>query len=154
MFVYDVHHRETNKEPCPIFSTGHGGDNHSEYDNTHDSPNGDQEDHRDILVPKDKIYKRHQLFPTEKYHRTFFVWATDAMSLSAIIDTFNSTALICPQKVDGGVFHLQTRYVSDSHQISPNMHENFLPLIMSKSNNEKHAISVSYSFLPSRDTSR
>ena len=117
VLVYDVHHMESKREPCPIFSTGHvedSGEDHredddNEHDNTPDPHDGDQE--HSILITKDKIYKRHQLFPTEKYHRTFFVWATDAMSLSAIMDTLNSTAMICPQKVDGGVFHLQTRYI-------------------------------------------
>ena len=122
--VYDVNHRQSRAELCPIFSTGHGatepwahgeegvGDNplsgdrehvKSEHGNTTNSKDGN-------LIPKEQIYKRHQLFPSEKHHKTFFVWTSSAASLSTIIDTFNSTALVCPQKVDGGVFHLQTRY--------------------------------------------
>ena len=122
--VYDVNHRQSRGEPCPIFSTGHGatepwahgeeevgetplsGDREqvkSEHGNTTNSKDGN-------LIPKEQIYKRHQLFPSEKHHKTFFVRTSSAASLSTIIDTFNSTALVCPQKVDGGVFHLQTRY--------------------------------------------
>ena len=105
LLVYDAHHQQLEEEECPIFSTGHGEGDHED---DHDAYQED-EHHPASLVPKDEIYKRQQLFPSERYHRTFFVWASEAASLSTIIDTFNSTALICPQKVDGGVFHMQTR---------------------------------------------
>ena len=110
MLVYDVHHQQLEEEECPIFSTGHGeGDHEDGHENGYQDDHST--DHHDApLVPKDEIYKRQQLFPSERYHRTFFVWASEAASLSTIIDTFNSTALICPQKVDGGVFNMQTRY--------------------------------------------
>ena len=130
MFVYDVNHRQSRAEPCPLFSTGHGatepwahgeegvGDNplsgdrehvKNEHGNTgHDSNATNSQDGN--LIPKEQIYRRHQLFPCEKHHKTFFVWTSSAAALSTIMDTFNSTALVCPQKVDGGVFHLQTRY--------------------------------------------
>ena len=124
VFVYDINHRQSRTGPCPIFSTGHGATEpwaHGE-EGVEDNPlSGEKEtiknehgnttnSHCGNLIPKDKIYRRHQLFPSEKYHKTFFVWTSSAAALSTIIDTFNSTALVCPQKVDGGVFHLQTRY--------------------------------------------
>ena len=129
MIVYDVHHQNMRAEPCPTFSTGHGEGHHSDHSSTARSHDGTQEDHHTtssngytkeeddtqighnvLVIPKNEIYKRRHLFPAEKYHRTIVVWSTDPTSLSTVIDTFNSTALICPQKVDGGVFHLQTRY--------------------------------------------
>ena len=113
MLVYDVRYKGSKTEPCPIFSTGHGEghgeDSHIEHGNTTNSHDYDQAQHHGTKIPKDEIYMRPQLFPSDNNHKTFFVWATDAIALSTIIGTFNSTALICPQKIDGGVFHLQTR---------------------------------------------
>ena len=111
LLVYDVHYQQRKEEQCPIFSTGHGeGDHDEDHATNHHDAHQEDKHHPASLVPKDEIYKRQQLFPSERYHRTFFVWASEAASLSTIIDTFNSTALICPQKVDGGVFHMQSRY--------------------------------------------
>ena len=114
MLVYDVHHQQRKEEQCPIFSTGHGeGDHESGHEDgiqEEHATNYHNDYHPASLVPKDEIYKRQQLFPSERYHRTFFVWASGTASLSTIMGTFNSTVLICPQKVDGGVFHMQTRY--------------------------------------------
>ena len=119
VFVYDVNHRQSRAEPCPIFSTGHGAtepwahgeDNPLSGDlETIENEHGNTTNFKDgKLIPKREIYRRHQLFPSEKYHKTFFVWTSSAAALSTVLDTFNSTALVCPQKVDGGVFHLRTR---------------------------------------------
>lgn len=117
VLVYDIgklniHDDPSHTEPCPVFSKGHGedsGEGHGEDHDDTDSHNSDQEDRPFALVPKEEIFMRHTFFPAEKYQRTFFVWATNERSLSHIMDTFNSSALICPQKVDVGVFHIQTR---------------------------------------------
>ena len=118
VLVYDINKLNiqnedaSHLEPCPVVSAGHGEDSgggHGEDHHDTDSHNSDQDGRPIALVPKEEIFMRHQLFPAKTYHRTFFVWATNERSLSHIMDTFNSSALICPQKVDVGVFHMQTR---------------------------------------------
>ena len=77
----DASHMET----FPVFSAGHGKDSgkgHSEDHHDKDSHDSEQDGRgRPIaLVPKEEIFMRHKLFPSKKYHRTFFVWATNERS--------------------------------------------------------------------------
>ena len=63
-----------------------------------------------VKIAKSELHIRREFFPMRRYHRTFFVWATDRSVIPNVTEILSGTPMVkCEQKIHGGVFHPRTR---------------------------------------------
>ena len=61
------------------------------------------------MVPFFQLNIRKELMPDEWKHKALLVWVRDLQMAKKAIEVFDGTVMRCAQKIDPGIYNLQTR---------------------------------------------